>query len=227
MRKYLLLAACLALVLAAPAALASKTELEKKLDAAVDVLQKTTQMPEEGIPPALLRNAKGLALIPNVIKAGFVIGGSYGKGVLLVRNEKGGWSPPVFIKLAAGSLGWQIGAQSTDVVLVFKTRRSVQGIVNGTFTLGADAAVAAGPVGRRGEAATDAELKAEILSYSRSRGLFAGISLEGSKIDIDHDADETYYGKDVRTSEIIEGKVSVPASAQKLLNVVDKTMAVN
>jgi lipid-binding SYLF domain-containing protein len=227
MHKSLLLAAGLGLALSAPAALASKAELEDKLDAAVDVLHQTTRMPEEGIPPALLHDAKGLAVIPGVIKIGFTIGGSYGKGVLLVHNESGGWSPPVFIRLAAGSFGWQIGAQSTDVVLVFKTKRSIEDLVGGTFTLGADAAVAAGPVGRRGEAATDTELKAEILSYSRSRGLFAGVSLEGSKIDIDYDADEAFYGRDVRTADILAGKVAVPAGARKLLDAVAKAAAVN
>ncbi len=223
MRTSLALILCLGLVL--PYAHASKTEQEDKIDAAVEVLDYTTRLPEEGIPEALLRNASGLALIPGVIKAGFVVGGSYGKGVLLVRNEKGAWSPPLFIRLAAGSVGWQIGAQSTDVVLVFKTPRSVQGIIRGTFTLGADAAVSAGPVGRRGEAATDAELKAEILSYSRSRGLFAGVSLEGSKIDIDHRANEEFYGKPVRPAEVLEGKAVLPASGARLLDAVQKAVS--
>lgn len=143
--------ACLAV--AALPLYAAALEEEEKVDAAIDVLEMTSRLPEEGIPPALLRNAQGLAVIPNVIKAGFIVGGSYGKGVLLVRDDQGRWSPPLFIRLAAGSFGWQIGAQSTDVVLVFKTPRSIEGIVRGTFTLGADAAVAAGPVGRWAAAA--------------------------------------------------------------------------
>lgn len=222
MRKLMLTLLWLGLALTLPAAQAARAEQEDRIDAAIEILDKTTRLPEEGIPEALLRNARGLALIPGVIKAGFVVGGSYGKGVLLVRDDKGEWGPPLFIRLAAGSLGWQIGAQSTDVVLVFKTPRSVQGIVRGTFTLGADAAVSAGPVGRRGEAATDAELKAEILSYSRSRGLFAGVSLEGSKIDIDHDANEAFYGRSVRPAEILEGRLTPPASAARLLDAVRK-----
>jgi lipid-binding SYLF domain-containing protein len=196
-----------------------------KVDSATEVLEKTTAIPEEGIPPALLRNAYGLAVIPGVIKAGFVVGGSYGKGVLTVRRSDGRWSPPVFLTLKAGSLGWQIGAQSTDVVLVFKTTKSVDGIVKGTFTLGADAAVAAGPVGRRGEAATDAELKAEILSYSRSRGLFAGVSLEGSSLSIDNEANAAFYGKSLRASEIMDGAGGLPSAARKYLEVVAKATA--
>lgn len=195
---------------------------EEKIEASIEILDKTAGMPEQEIPPALLRNAEGLAIIPNVIKAGFVIGGSYGKGVLLVRDSQGRWSQPIFLRLAAGSFGWQAGAQSTDVVLVFKTRRSIEGLTRGTFTLGADAGVAAGPVGRRGEAATDVDLKAEILSYSRSRGLFAGVSLEGSKLDIDHKANAEYYGRNVGTDEILQGKVAATALSTRLLDSVGK-----
>ncbi|MGO9445049.1 MAG: lipid-binding SYLF domain-containing protein [Thiobacillaceae bacterium] len=194
----------------------------EKVDSATEVLKEITAIPEQAIPPALLQSAHGLAVIPGVIKAGFVIGGSYGKGVLTVRDDKGRWSPPLFVTLAAGSLGWQIGAQSTDVVLVFKTPKSVEGIVKGTFTLGADAAVAAGPVGRQGVAATDAEMKAEILSYSRSRGLFAGISLEGSKISIDHDADAAFYATGLRPSQIIEGEAGNPEAGRKFLREVTR-----
>ncbi len=198
---------------------------EDKLDAAVEVLTRLNQMPEDAIPPALLKNASGIAIIPEVIKAGFIIGGSYGKGLLSVKDAQGRWSPPVFIKLAAGSLGWQAGAQSTDVILVFKTPQSVDGIVRGTFTLGADAAVAAGPVGRRGEAATDLDLKAEIYSYSRSRGLFAGVSLEGSKLDVDRDANAAYYGRSIRGREIIDGGAAAPASAAKLRQALERATA--
>ena len=201
---------------------ASAIAQEYKVEEAMEVLEKITEIPEEGIPSALLGNAYGLAVIPEVIKAGLIIGGSYGRGVLTVRDEKGRWSPPVFIRLIAGSYGWQIGAQSTDIILVFKTPRSVEGIVKGTFKLGADAAVAAGPVGRRGEAATDVEFKAEILSWSRSRGLFAGVSLEGSKLDIDHNANADYYGKAVHPREVLDGQVKVPASTGRFLKAVEK-----
>jgi len=193
-----------------------------RIEAATEIVEKTILLPEQEIPPALLKNAQGIAVIPGVIKAGFVVGGSYGRGLLTVRGENGRWGQPIFLKLFAGSLGWQIGAQSTDVVLVFKTRRSVEGLINGTFTLGADAAVAAGPVGRRGEAATDVDLKAEIVSYSRSRGLFAGVSLEGAKLDVDRDANTEFYGKPVRPREIMDGSVAAPAHAAKFMQAIDK-----
>lgn len=193
-----------------------------RIEAATEILEKTIMLPEQEIPPALLKNAQGIAVIPGVIKAGFMVGGSYGRGLLSVRDSNGRWGQPIFLKLYAGSLGWQIGAQSTDVVLVFKTRRSVEGLINGTFTLGADAAVAAGPVGRRGEAATDVDLKAEIVSYSRSRGLFAGVSLEGAKLDVDRDANTEFYGRAVRPREIMDGVAGSPAGSGKFLNAINK-----
>jgi lipid-binding SYLF domain-containing protein len=198
---------------------------DDRIEASIDILEKTASLPEQEIPPVLLRNAEAIAIIPGVIKAGFVVGGSYGKGLVTVRDAQGRWSAPIFLRLAAGSLGWQIGAQSTDVVLVFKTRRSIEGLTRGTFTLGADAAVAAGPLGRRGEASTDVDLKAEILSYSRSRGLFAGVSLEGSKLDIDHTANTEYYGHKVSTDDIMQGKVATPEQAKRLLDMVAKRTA--
>lgn len=147
---------------------------------ATALVREITAIPEKGMPSVLLRNAHGIAIIPGVIKVGLVVGGRYGKGVLLVRNPAGGWKPPREITLTGGSLGWQIGVQSTDVILVFKTAKSVDGFASGKVTLGADASVAAGPVGRHAEAATDVQLKSEVYAYSRNRGLFVGISLEGS-----------------------------------------------
>jgi lipid-binding SYLF domain-containing protein len=150
----------------------------------------------KGIPPALMQDAKGVAIIPRVIKAGFLIGGRFGRGVVMARQPNGDWSNPVFISLAGGGIGWQVGVQSTDVILVFKTRDSLNRILEGKdkVTLGADIGVAAGPVGRQAEASTDGQLKAEIYSYSRSRGLFAGVSLEGSGLLVDADANAAFYG---------------------------------
>jgi lipid-binding SYLF domain-containing protein len=149
----------------------------------------------KGIPPALMANAKGVAIIPRVIKAGFLIGGRFGRGVVMARQPNGDWSNPVFISLAGGSVGWQAGVQSTDVLLVFKTQDSLKRILEGKdkVTLGADVAVAAGPVGRQAGASTDGELKAEIYSYSRSRGLFAGVSLEGAGLLVDGEANSAFY----------------------------------
>ncbi len=142
-----------------------------------------------------------------MVKVGFILGGRFGKGVVLRRGTSGvGWSEPVFLTLTGGSVGFQIGAQATDVILVFKNRRGLDSLVNGKFTLGADAAVAAGPVGRNAAAATDVQLKSEILSYSRSRGLFAGVALDGSVLEIDQSANASYYGKEAITAgEIFEG----------------------
>lgn len=210
------------LLLAAPANASVKETT--RVESAVEVMNKIMEIPEQAIPPTLLANAQGIAIVPGVLKVGFVVGGQYGNGVLLVRGKEGSWSNPVFITLMSGSVGWQIGAQATDFVIVFKTPKSIEGIMKGKYTLGADAAVAAGPVGRRAEAATDVELKAEIYSYSRSRGLFAGISLEGSSLQIDHESDAAFYGKgDIRPSGIIEGKeAKTPAAAEKLKMTVEK-----
>jgi len=146
-----------------------------------------------GIPQGTLANAHGVAIIPGVIKGSFVIGARHGRGVLLVRADDGNWHAPAFVSLTGGNIGWQIGVQSTDVILIFRTKKSVDGIMNGKLTLGADAAVAAGPVGRKAAAATDAQLKAEILSYSRSRGLFAGVAFDGSVISVDNFSNAAYY----------------------------------
>ena len=167
------------------AALAQPTFGDEPEDAdalrlATTLVREITAIPEKGMPGTLLRNAHGIAIIPGVVKVGLVLGGRYGKGVLLVRNPAGGWKEPLEVTLTGGSLGWQIGVQSTDVILVFKTAKSVGGFASGKITLGADASVAAGPVGRHAEAATDVQLKSEVYAYSRNRGLFVGVSLEGS-----------------------------------------------
>jgi lipid-binding SYLF domain-containing protein len=179
------------------------------MEDATEVLDGMASVPMRGIPPALLADAQGLAIIPGLIKAGFVIGGRHGRGVLLTRGPDGAWGRPEFITLSGGSIGWQVGVQSTDVVLVFKTRRGLDRIHNGKVTLGADLAVAAGPVGRQAEAGTDGSLEAEIYSYSRSRGLFAGLSLEGGVLLLDSIATAAYYRQepagyvDPRTRQLV------------------------
>jgi len=201
-----LAATALALAVASPSFAANE---RRKVEDSADVIKAIMAIPEKGIPPALLRDAYGIAIIPGVIKAGFIVGGRYGTGVLLARDAQGGWSDPAFISLAGGSFGWQIGAASTDIILVLKSRRSIDGVLRGKFTLGVDAQAAAGPVGRSASAATDVTLKSEILSYSRSRGLFAGVSLEGAAITIDDDADASYYGRhDLSVRELLAGQVT-------------------
>ena len=166
------------------------------VESAAETVHALSAIPLAGIPPALLRDAKGVAVIPGVLKAGFVLGGRFGRGVVLVRQADGNWSNPVFVTLTGGGIGWQVGIQSTDVVLVFQTGKSLDRILQGKgkLTLGGDVAVAVGPVGRQAEAATDGRLQAEIYSYSRSRGLFVGLSLEGAGLLVDCDANEAFYG---------------------------------
>jgi len=204
----------------AGAAMAS--EQDDTVKNATVVLDKIMEIPESAIPPSLLSNAYGIAIIPGVIKGAFIIGGRYGEGVLLVRGSGGGWSNPSFLSIGGGSFGWQIGGQSTDVVLVFKSPASIENIKKGKFTLGADAAVAAGPVGRRVEGATDVMLKAEILSYSRSRGFFAGVSLEGSVLNILWEDNGSYYGRNATVDDIFSGRVQGPASAAALRRTLEK-----
>jgi len=226
MKKYLSLS--LAVVLAFSSLMPLRSEAGgrewAKLDEAASVLWEIKSIPEGGIPPALLSSAYGVAVIPGMLKAGFILGGRYGQGVLVVRTATGGWTNPTFITLTGGSVGWQIGAQSTDIILVFKSRRSVDAIASGKFTLGADASIAAGPVGRHAEAATDAELKAEILSYSRSRGLFAGIALEGAALQIDNDSNAFFYSRQAITPwDIFEGRgIDVPPPVRNFISVLEK-----
>lgn len=188
----------------------------EKIEQAIMALDEIMAIPEKGIPPSLLGNAQAIAIIPNVIKAGVIIAGRFGRGVMLVRSENGQWGHPIFITIGGGSLGFQVGAQSTDVVLVFKNKRGTEKIFRGKMTLGADAAVAAGPIGRRVEASTDKAFRASILSYSRSRGLFAGVYLEGSVLSVDDEWNREFYGRPAPAKELISGKGSLPATAAKL-----------
>jgi len=192
---------------------------DARLMTATQVLTELLQMPEQNIPSWLLERAHAVAVIPAVIKVGLGIGGRRGKGVLVVRKDNGSWSNPIFVNLTGGSFGFQVGVQSTDVVLVFTSRQSIEGIVGGKVTLGADASVAAGPVGRQSSAATDIGLTAQVYSYSRASGLFAGVALDGSALTIDHRSNEMYYGRPgVLASEIIRSDAPAPpASAQQFI----------
>lgn len=193
------------------------SEQVDKIATVNEVFTDIQRLPEQSVPPSLLKNAYAVAVIPSVVKVGFVVGGRYGTGALSIRDKGGNWSEPVFISLTSGSVGLQVGAQSTDVVLVFKSRKSVDGILKRKFTLGADASVAAGPVGRSASAATDEKLKAEIYSYSRSRGLFAGMALDGAVIEVRSEDNEHYYRQiDLTAEKIISGdKKNSPESAKR------------
>lgn len=207
-------AALLALLLTTSADAASREE--KRVGDAADVLEQLLRIPEKSVPPALLSRAYAVAVIPNVVKAAFGLGARRGKGIIVIRQDDNSWSNPAFITLTGGSVGWQIGAQSTDIILVFKTRKGVAGIENGRLTLGADASVAAGPLGRHTGIATDLEFKAEVYSYSRSRGLFAGIALEGAGVTMDRKANAAFYGSSSMTPERIF--VSSPNIAPGIAN---------
>jgi lipid-binding SYLF domain-containing protein len=198
------------------------SKLDRRVDSATDVLDQFTRIPEQGIPPKLLKNAYAIAVIPNLIKAGIGFGGSFGSGILVVRQPNGRWSNPSFIKMGAGSFGWQIGAQSSDVILVFKNQRGVQNIANGKVKLGGDASAAAGPVGRTTSASTDGQLKAEIYTYARNRGLFVGVSLEGAWIGMDEKANSAFYqdSAGARADQLLtDSHIPTPANARRFLEV--------
>ena len=198
------------------------------VDQATAVLDEIMASPEKGIPASLLANAQGLAIVPNVVKGGLGIGVRFGRGILLVRDENGAWRPPSFISLTGGSFGWQIGVQATDVILVFKNRKSVQTLLSGKLTLGADAAVAAGPVGRQAAAGADVTLRSAVYSYSRSRGLFLGLALDGTAMTIDHRANAAYYGNGQQPSSIPDPQYpepSPPSVARLLEHVAQYTTA--
>ena len=188
---------------------------------AIRVLAEIQNIPEQAIPDKLLDEARAVVVIPDTIKAGLVIGGRRGHGLMSVKTPDGSWSSPVFIKLTGGSIGFQAGVQSSDVILVFRNDRSLDNIVNGKFTLGADAGVAAGPVGRSAAAATDGQLKAEIWSWSRARGLFAGVALDGAVLQIDDAANLEAYGPGTTPRMIIEGRIA-EAPSQDVVNFRDR-----
>ena len=177
---------------------------------ATSVLAQTMTM-QSGIPQNLLAGAQGIVIVPNMIRGAFIFGAQYGRGILLVRSPQGGWQAPRMVTMGGGSFGYQIGVQATDLVLVFRTPQSVANLMAGTLKIGVDASAAAGPIGRQTSAATDLQLGAEILSYSRARGLFAGVSIDGSVISLDPAADALYY----------QPPGTIPASAMQLLQVVN------
>lgn len=207
------------------AAVASSDQAQK-MDDATSVLQQFVNIPENKIPSALLRQAYGIAVIPSVLKVGFIGAGEHGDGVLSVRTADGKWSDPTFISLTGGSVGFQAGVSSTDIILVFKTQRSIDRIANGQFSLGADASVAAGPVGRKVGASTNGDFDAEVYSYSRSRGLFGGVSLSGAHLAIKKDWNWLYYndsGISARTL-LTRDSSSLPQSGKRFVYTLNQYM---
>ncbi len=214
----LLLAAALgASLLAAPAS--AVTREETTISSAMVVLRELQAMPDLQVPDWLLARAEGLVVLPGSVKFGFLVGLRIGSGVMLVRRPDGSWSNPVFVNIGGGSFGWQVGGQVADVVLVFTTPRSVEGITDGKLTLGADASVAAGPVGRTAIASTSVTFDSEVYAYSRSKGLFAGISLEGSGIFISHRSNRRFYDEPrLTTTELLASRTRPPAPAGELVD---------
>jgi len=199
-------------MMASPAIAGQKED--QRANDAVRVLSEIQNIPESAIPDKLLDDAHAIVIVPNVLKAGVIFGGRGGRGLLAVKTLEGSWSNPSFVTLAGGSFGFQAGLQFSDVVLVFRNNRSLESIVNGKLTLGADAGVAAGPVGRNAAAATDGQFQAEIWSWSRARGLFAGIALDGAVLKIDHKANQSVYGRGSNARMIFEGRaVEAPSPA--------------
>ena len=193
----------------AASAVHAQAREEGRLLVAGQVLDELRAGRDEVIPDRLLERAYGIAVIPDLTKVAFFAGGRRGHGVLVVRDHEGRFTSPVFITMTGGSFGWQWGVQSTDIVLVFTTPKGVEGINGGKVTLGADASVAAGPVGRQAEAATDATFRAEVYSYSRSRGVFAGLALDGTVISIDDEANAAFYRKPgVASGDILAGSIT-------------------
>jgi lipid-binding SYLF domain-containing protein len=208
-----------ALTLAALVALALTTRAQEgptsneagRIRESITVLNEVMSTSDTSIPASITKKAEGIAIFPGTLKAGFIFGGMRGRGILSARNEDG-WSVPTFMTLTGGSIGLQIGGQATDLVLVIMNRRGLEQFVRNQFKFGADASAAAGPVGRDAQANTDLQLRAEILSYSRARGLFAGVSINGSTVRADQDANERFYGKRLTGAQLVLDKTIVESA---------------
>ncbi|MGA7157115.1 MAG: lipid-binding SYLF domain-containing protein [Acidobacteriaceae bacterium] len=203
-----------------------KGKLDGRLDAAGAVIQEVMSTPDNSIPQSILAGASCVVVVPAYKKAAFIFGGQYGQGVATCRTHRG-WSAPVFVQLTGGSFGWQIGGQSTDLVLVAMNQHGLQDMLRNKFKLGGDASVAAGPVGRNAAADTDWKLKSEFLAYSRARGLFAGIDLTGTVLSQNSDDTRTEYGSNVPFEEVLHGGVPTPPNARPFVHTVARYFVVS
>jgi len=219
--RNLLIAFVMLFVLGVSAPVWASDQSDRAMKAA-EVLTEIMQAPDSGIPDELMEHAVAVAVIPHMVKGAFGLGGTFGKG-LVSHRVHGKWAAPAFIEIGGGSFGLQLGVQATDVILVFTSEDGFKGLLDGKLKLGADAGVAAGPVGRKAEASTDPLLKSPVLSYSRSKGLFAGVSLEGAVVTIDDSANQKVYGKEVTGHDILEGnRVRVNAAVAPFVNALEK-----
>ena len=211
-------------VLTVPVSAMDKFEADLKVKEAAMVLEKFMTAPDQKAPRWLMKRAMAVVIIPDLVKAGFVIGGEFGRGVVSARHKDGTWSPPSFLTMAEGNVGFQIGAESVDLFMLVMNQHGLDGILKGQFKAGVDASVAAGPVGRTTEAAlTGMSLKADVYSYSRSQGIFAGATLGGAGMESDKESIKAYYGKALSVNDILfKGKAVPPASAKQLMEVLKK-----
>jgi len=220
--KRLLILSVLGLVATQLAVASDRDDDAARTQKAAQVFSEIMNTPDQGIPHDLLDRAKCIAIIPGDKKLAFIFGGNYGRGVVTCRTAHG-WSAPVFIATDGGSVGYQIGGSSTDLIMLFMNNHALHSLLSDKFKLGADASVAAGPVGRKATASTDLKLNAEILSYSRSKGVFAGVSLNGAVVQADKSGDQAMYGAKVDRHEILDGSVRVPVSARPLIHELHKS----
>jgi lipid-binding SYLF domain-containing protein len=196
---------------------------DERLSNAARTFEEIMSAPDKGIPGGVLNKAACVVVVPGMKKGGFIVGGSFGRGAVICRGkDQTGWGPPAMVELGGGSVGLQIGAQATDVVMLIMDAGGMESLLKSKFTLGGEASVAGGPVGRATTAETDAAMKAKILSYSRSRGAFAGVSLQGVTMNQDEGANKAVYGKQVGSDEILHGGVTMPAGAMPLIQVLTK-----
>ena len=203
-----------------------ESKVADRLDASADVLSDMMRASDKGIPQDLLNKAECVVIVPNMKKAGFIFGAKYGRGFAMCRRASGrGWTAPAAMRIEGGSFGLQIGGSESDVVLLVMNHSGMNRLLSDKFTLGADASAAAGPVGRDASAETDAELHAEMLSYSRSRGIFGGLTLEGATLRPDGDSDRDLYGHDITNREILTGDIKAPVAADKLEHMINRESA--
>jgi lipid-binding SYLF domain-containing protein len=208
-----------------PARAADIGTLNERLNSAAAVIEQIMATPDKGIPRSILADASCVVVIPAYKKGAFIFGAQYGQGVATCRTPRG-WSAPVFVRLTGGSFGWQIGGQSTDLVLVAVNQKGLQDMLKNKFKIGGDAAASAGPVGRNAQAGTDWKLNAEFLTYSRSKGLFAGISLDGTVLDDNNDDMKLQYGGDLSFRQVLGGSVPVPPNARHFVSTVARYFVV-
>jgi len=194
----------------------AREDAVERLNNAGQVLHEIMAMPDKGIPEEVLEHAKCIAVVPHMVKGGFIFGGKGGKGVATCRTANG-WSAPAFITISGGSWGLQIGVEAVDVVLIIQNDKGMQKLLSSNFQIGADASAAAGPVGRHAEAGTDWKMDTEILTYSRAKGAFAGLTLEGASLRKDSDSERAIYGRNVTTRALLLGKVAAPPAAHPFL----------